>query len=73
MDEGRHVNRGRRTFGLTPYPRPAHKMEGPINYTFGESVVAVLMADFAAVFAAILGFAGSIYLCSALLSGEMSQ
>jgi hypothetical protein len=48
-------------------------MEGPINYTFGESVVAVLMADFAAVFAAILGFAGSIYLCSALLSGEMSQ
>ena len=41
--------------------------------TFGENIFAVLMAGVAALFAAILGFGGAIWLCSALLSGEMSQ
>jgi hypothetical protein len=41
--------------------------------TLGESLVAVLMAGVAAFFAAILGFVGAAWLCSALLSGEMGE
>jgi hypothetical protein len=41
--------------------------------TFGESIVAVVMASVASVFAAVLAFVGAAWLCSALLSGEMGE
>jgi hypothetical protein len=48
-------------------------MEPLMRSTLGESLVAVLMAGVAAFFAAILGFVGAAWFCSALLSGEMGE
>jgi hypothetical protein len=41
--------------------------------TAGEIFIAVLMSGVAAVFAAVVGFVGAIFLCSRLFSGEATE
>ena len=48
-------------------------MSLPMKSTAGEILVAVLMSGVAAVFAAVVGFVGAIFLCSKLFSGEARE